>query len=206
MIKKGMKHRNIELLTNDNATLSDLRKVIETKLPNIVKSSSKLIFYYAGHGAPNPTNGDAYLIPYDGDPAYLQDTAYQLNRLYDKLGKLPSSNILVLIDACFTGSGGRSVIASGSRSLIRVEKKKYSFPQNLTVVTSSSDNQISTSYPEQKHGLFTYFLLKLIENGNNDIGKVFEYIKINVQEEAKRKNVEQTPTSFPANISGRFIF
>ena len=53
----GIHERNIEFLADDRATLSDIRKVIETKLPNMVKTNSRVIVYYAGHGAPSTTKG-----------------------------------------------------------------------------------------------------------------------------------------------------
>jgi len=118
----GYQDRNIEFLIDDRATFSSIRKAVETWLPNRINAKSRVIVYYAGHGAPDPQSGDAYIVPYDGDPNYLPDTGYPLKRLYERLERLPAKQVVVMIDACFSGAGGRGVLATGARSLVRVEK------------------------------------------------------------------------------------
>jgi len=57
-------------------------------------------------------------LPIDGDPQYLEDTAYPINRLYEKLNSINAKQVIVAIDACFSGAGGRSVLAKGTRPLV----------------------------------------------------------------------------------------
>ena len=118
----GFAERNIEYLVDDRATLSAIKKVIETWLPNIVKPGSRVLIYYSGHGSPDAATGEAYIVPFDGDPQYLADTAYPLRRLYERLGKLPAKDILVITDACFSGTGGRTVLAKGARPIVMVDE------------------------------------------------------------------------------------
>jgi TPR repeat protein/uncharacterized caspase-like protein len=204
----GIPERNIEFLTDDRATLSDIRKVIETKLPNMVKANSRVIVYYAGHGAPGTVRGESYLVPYDGDPSFLADTAYPLSRLYDRLSRLKAKEVLVILDSCFSGSGGRSVIAKNARPLVMVKDTPPPSNNKMIVLTSSRGSQITTSLPEVGHGAFTYFFLRALQEGNRDIGEVYAYLKDRVTEEAKRQNVDQTPTISPepAKLKGRFVF
>ena len=68
----GLQERNIELLTDEKATFSGITKSIEAWLPNRVKKDSRVVIYYSGHGASEPKTGDAYIIPFDGDPFYMQ--------------------------------------------------------------------------------------------------------------------------------------
>jgi len=202
----GMSDRNIEFLTDERATFSDIRKVLETKLPNLVKPDSRVIVYYAGHGAPNPADGTAYIIPYDGDPSYLRDTAYPLERMYEKLSELPAKEVLVVMDACFSGAGGRSVLPPGTRGLVARPKIQ---PQNrIIVLASTQDNQITTTLPEQQHGLFTYFFLRALQEKKKDIADIYHYLKPQVEDEAKRQNVDQSPTITPSadKLKGRFVF
>lgn len=204
----GIPERNIEFLADDRATLSDIRKVIETKLPNMVKANSRVIVYYAGHGAPGTTRGESYLVPYDGDPSFLADTAYPLSRLYDRLSRLKAKEVLVILDSCFSGSGGRSVIAKNIRPLVMVKDTPPPSSNKMIVLTSARGSQITTSLPEVGHGAFTYFFLRALQEGNRDIGEVYAYLKDRVTEEAKRQNVDQTPTISPepAMLKGRFVF
>lgn len=202
----GIPDRNVEFLTDERATYSDIRKVLETKLPNIVKADSRVIVYYAGHGAPNPTDGTAYLVPYDGDPAYLSDTSYPVERMYEKLSMLPAKEVLVVMDACFSGTGGRSVLPPGARSL--VARPKTPTHNRLIILSSTQENQITTTLSEQQHGLFTYFFLRALQEKKKDVADIYQYLKPLVEDEAKRQNVDQSPTITPdvETLKGRFVF
>ncbi|MCX7914338.1 MAG: PDZ domain-containing protein, partial [Thermodesulfovibrionales bacterium] len=114
----GFQERNIELITDEKATKSAIEKAIEAWLPNRVKRDSRVFVYYSGHGAPEPKTGDAYIVPFDGDPNYLEVTGYPLKKLYEKLGKIQAQEVIVLLDSCFSGAGGRSVLAKGARPLV----------------------------------------------------------------------------------------
>lgn len=201
----GYQDRNIEFLTDDRATFSSIRKAVETWLPNRINNKSRVTIYYAGHGAPDPQTGEAYIVPYDGDPNYLPDTGYSLKRLYTKLENLKARQVVVLVDACFSGAGGRGVLAAGARSLVRIEKAAPK-GDRIAILTSTQGSQISTSSPEKKHGIFTYYLLQAIQKGNRDLTTVYAYLKPLVEDEAKRLNVEQTPSISPelSQIKGIF--
>jgi hypothetical protein len=196
----GYPEENVVLLTNDQALQSDLSKYIEKWLPNNVEQSSNVFVYYSGHGAPNPVTGDAYLVPYDGDPSFIDETGYSLSRLYLALGKLRVQSVIVALDSCFSGAGGRSVIAKGARSLA-AKMKMPSATHNITVLSASSETQISSTYDEKGHGLFTYFMLKglkneevINQNGSLRIKDLYNYIKPQVELIARKKyNNEQVP-------------
>ena len=76
LLALGYPQRNIILLSGAQATKTGLVKNIETWLPRNVTEQSTVFFYYSGHGAPEVTGGQAYLVPVDGDPEYLEDTGY----------------------------------------------------------------------------------------------------------------------------------
>ncbi|MBI5624708.1 MAG: hypothetical protein HY924_13095 [Elusimicrobia bacterium] len=61
--------------------------------------------YFAGYGAPNPETGEGFILPYSGDPAYTDETAFPLKKLYAHLDGLPTKDVTVLLDACFSGRG-----------------------------------------------------------------------------------------------------
>jgi hypothetical protein len=71
---------------------------------------------------------------------------------------------------------------------------------DITVFEAASGREISSGYPEQRHGLFSYFLLKGLKgmadaDGNRAItvGKLFSYVKTNVPRLAGQMGREQTP-------------
>jgi uncharacterized caspase-like protein len=191
----------VVLLTDDKALQSDMSKYFEKWLHNNVEPGSTVFVYYSGHGSPNPKTADAYLVPYDGDPSFIAETGYSLKRMYDTLGKLPAKEIIVALDSCFSGAGGRSVIAKGARPLVMNLQDNIVLSKNMSVLSASSGDQISSTYDEKGHGLFTYFLLKGIKNedvvkpdGSIKMEDLFGYLKPQVERIARKQyNNEQTP-------------
>jgi hypothetical protein len=202
----GFQRRNIEFVTDGDATRSGIEKMIEAWLPNRVNADSTVIVYYSGHGAPEPKTGDAYLVPYDGDPNYLEVTGYSLKRLYEKLGQLQAAEVVVLLDSCFSGAGGRSVLAKGARPLVMTTRAAPATP-NMVVLSATQGTQISTSSPEKGHGIFTYHFLNALKNGKKSIAEIYEHIKPSIEDEAKALNVQQSPSIHPAagKLQGRFV-
>ncbi|MBI3565429.1 MAG: caspase family protein [Elusimicrobia bacterium] len=194
----GVPERNIAYLSGTRATKSALEKNVETWLPRLVKPDSRVYFYFSGHGAPDAASGEAYLVPVDGDPNFLANTGYPVRRLYERLGMLPAKQVLVAMDACFSGAGGRSLLATGARPLLtRIETGTV--PRNVVALTASASNEISGSLDLQGHGAFTYFLLKGLDGAAKDAsGRVtpkslIDYARPRVQDEARRLNRDQTP-------------
>ena len=197
----GYSEENVVTLTNEHATNVDFAKYFEKWLPNNVEKDSTVFIYYSGHGAPNTKTGDAYLVPYDGDPSFIEQTGYPLKKLYESLNKLQVREVIVALDSCFSGAGGRSVIAKGARPLVMNLQSNMALSKNMTVLSASSGDQISSTYDEKGHGLFTYFMLKGIKNedvikqdGSIKMDDLFGYIKPQVERIARKQfNNEQTP-------------
>ena len=194
----GVPERNLVFLSGRDASRAGLAKNLETWLPMNVKEGSTVWFYFSGHGAPDPTSGDAYLVPADGDPQFLKDTAYPLKRLYEKLGALKAKRVLVALDACFSGVGERSLLAKGTRPLVS-KVELGGLPDKVVALTASDGSEVSGTLESQGHGLFTYFLLKGLNGGA--LGKdgavtwkgLHEWLTPRVQDEARRQNRLQTP-------------
>lgn len=209
----GYKPENVILLTDDQATRAALDKVFHPKgqAANYLKENSRLLVYYAGHGAPDMESKQAFLVPYDGDPNYAKITGYGLSDLYANLGKLPARQVTVVLDACFSGASGRSeqadMLIAGARPLfIAVDQ---AIPQDkVTVLAAASGEQLSNYFPEQQHGLFTYFFLKGL-GGAADLDhdkkitaqELHAFVKDQVTAQARRMNREQVP-SLTAPVQG----
>ncbi len=200
----GFDPRNVALLLDEGAGKADLEKYLGAWLKNRVTAKSRVFVYYAGHGAPNPATGEGFLVPFDGDPSYTAETAFPLKRLYESLGELPARSVLVALDSCFSGRGGRSLLAKGARPLVSVKLAPIS-SANTVVMTGTGGDQISTSHPNEEHGLMTYFLLKGLhgaadadKNGKVTTKELFSFLAPEVERTARRQNVEQTPSLSPA--------
>jgi hypothetical protein len=196
----GVPARNIVTLTGAHATRAGLAKQLEGWLPNNVNANSTVYFFYSGHGAPDPKNGHAYLVPYDGDPEYLEQTSYPLKRAYQKMGELKAKRVIVMIDSCFSGAGGRSVLAKGARPLVSsVDTGFNSADGKIAVLAAADGDQISGTNDEKGHGLFTYYLFNGLNGAAKDasgqvtLKSLFDYVKPQVMGDARRANREQVP-------------
>ncbi len=197
----GYPEENVIVRTNDKASMNDVVKYLESWLPNNVEKDSSVFIYYSGHGAPNTKTGDAYLVPYDGDPTFIEKTGYPLKKLYAQLESLPTKDITVVLDSCFSGAGGRSVIGKGLRPMGLSMEHSISAAGKAVVLAASSGDQVSSTYEEKGHGLLTYFFLKglqgagdLNKDGNIDMAELYDYVKPNVSKVARKQyNNEQTP-------------
>jgi len=194
----GVPRRNLISLMGDEATKTGLAKYLEEWLPKTVPENGEVYFYWSGHGSPDTTSGDAYLVPWDGDPKFLKTTAYPLSRLYDKLSSLKARRVVVILDACFTGSGGRSVLAKGIRPLVTKFKQPEISERSLTVLTATDHDEITGSLKREAHGLFTYHLLDSLnalgsDNTSVTAKQLFKRLAPRVADDARRDNRSQTP-------------
>jgi uncharacterized caspase-like protein len=197
----GYKEENIVVLLNERATKTSMEKYVEGWLFDRVEKDDSVFIYYSGHGAPNPKTGKAYLVPYDGDPAFVEQTGYPLERLYERLSALPAKEVVVMLDSCFSGAGGRSVIAKGMRPMVLSVENPLLTKGRTMVLTAGAGDQVSSTYDQKSHGLLTYFFFKGLQgegDQNNDkrieLRELFEYLKPQVERTARREfHNEQTP-------------
>ncbi len=203
LLALGVPPRNVVFLADDKAGLASLEKYLELWLPRRVKEDSRVYFFFSGHGAPDPVTGAAYLVPWDGDANYLKKTGFPLKRLYADLSELGARQTFVALDACFSGAGPRSVLASNVRPLVtRVESALPRDP-TLTVLTASGPRQVSVSLDRVGHGAFTYYLLKGLDGEAADAsGRVTaagleRYLAPRVEDAARGFGRDQTPRLWP---------
>lgn len=207
----GVPERNIISLKGDEATRSKLQAYLEEWLPKNVKADSRVYFYFSGHGSPDAKSGQAYLIPSDGDPSYLKSTAFAVKDVYAALNRLPAKQVVVALDSCFSGAGGRSVLPKGARPLVaKVELAGET--GKLLVFAAAAGDEISGGLDEQRHGAFTYYFLRGLSgeakttSGSVTADSLQSYLRGRVGDAAHRQNRDQTPQLIgdPATVLTRF--
>ena len=164
-----------------------------------VFEDAQIIFYYAGHGIPDESSRTAYLLPVDGIGTDIS-TGYKLDDLYSALGNIHAKNVTVFMDACFSGSKREQGMLASARGV--AIKARSGMPQGNMVVFSAAQGD-ETAYPnyEEKHGLFTYFLLKKLQDTKGDVTlqELGEYITKNVSQQSILLNgKKQTPSVTPS--------
>jgi len=190
----GIPITNIQFLTN--ATSAPMKQAISkiSKIIQLENGKAEVVFYYSGHGLPDEQTHESYIIPVDVSG---NDTisAIKLKDLYSKFAQYPSKKVTVFLDACFSG-GGRNKGLVAARG-VKVKQKTDVLSGNLVVFTSSSGEQSSLGYKEKQHGMFTYFLLKKLQetNGNITYSDLYDYLKREVDLNCVKINSKsQTPS------------
>ncbi|MDE7385632.1 MAG: caspase family protein [Muribaculaceae bacterium] len=168
-----------------NASLGILYSGINKMVQALnIFDDGKAIIYYSGHGIPDEKTGDAYIIPVDGKGTDVS-SCYSLNKLYNTMSSANASNVTYFMDACFTGANRDGSMLVAARGVAR-EPKKETIGGKTVVFSAASGDETAMAYKEKGHGLFTYYLLKILQDtkGNATYGEIADYINENVKKEA----------------------
>lgn len=195
----GLPEENVHLSVN--ATLNDMKheigwlsNVLETR-----KGKAKAIFYYAGHGVPDDASKNAYLLPVDGYGSDIT-TGYPLEQLYKDLGSVPSEEVTVFLDACFSGAKREGGMLASARG-IALKANRGEPSGNMVVFSAAQGDETAYPYKKEGHGLFTYYLLRELKDtkGNVTLKQLGDYITEKVSQQSIVINSKpQTPMVIPS--------
>jgi hypothetical protein len=194
----GLPKENIKLYKD--ATKGDLEYAVESieRICRAYKGEASVIFYYTGHGIPDEQDKTSYLLPVDG---YGQNvnSGYKLDDLYQRLGDMPAKSVTVLLDACFSGSTRDGKMVAQAKGV--AIKVREGVPQGNTVVFAAAQgDETAGFYKEEGHGMFTYFLLKKLQEtrGEVTLSELSQYVIDEVGKRSAVLNKPQTPSVTPA--------
>lgn len=184
-----------------DATFNDIKYGINwlKQIANTCKGNAHVIFYYAGHGIPAEDQTTSYLLPTDGYGTDIS-TGYDLKALYEALGSINAQNVIVFLDACFSGAKRDGGMLSNVRGV--AIKPKQNLPlDNMVVISAANGDETAYPYSKQNHGLFTYYLLKKLREtkGEASLGEIYKYVS---NEVTKQSILENGKSQTPNVISG----
>ena len=195
--KLGIPENRIKTLVDDGADIREVLLGVKRWLARAVKQEQSDVYvFFAGHGLASDDGEKMYLLPYDGAPELLDDTAIARERLFSDIANANPRSVTVFLDTCYSGTtrGPEMLIASRP---ISIRAKESSIPEGFTVMTAAAGNQTAKPLEEAKHGMFSYFLMKGMEgeadtNQDNEItaGELHAYVQQNV---IQQSSGSQTP-------------
>lgn len=196
----GLPENNVRLYQDASygvmiRAIRDIKEIASAYSGNI-----QVIFYYAGHGIPNEATKDAFLLPTDADGTQTE-VCYSLNKLYSELGALNAESVVVFLDACFSGANRDGGMLASARG-VALKAKQEAPKGNMVIFSAASNDETAFPYKEKGHGLFTYFLLKKLQEskGNANLQELGDYITRNVKQQSVVVNRKmQTPTVSPSS-------
>ena len=125
----GFAGGDVKVLLNQHATYANVKGALGSWVRDGVKPEDPVLIYFSGHGTrvPDPEPGQAggvddALVMHDVQRATLQGRASLKNVLIGHefgaaLAAIPSQHVLVLVDACHSGSATRNIITLGNHRL-----------------------------------------------------------------------------------------
>lgn len=190
----GIPEKNIHY--QPNATLNNMRYEVDwlKQILSAHKGEAKGIVYYSGHGMPDNSNHNSYLLPVDGY-ASAPRSGFSLDELYAELGSADATSVTYFIDACFSGANRYGEMIEESRG-VKIKSKEGQMHGNSVVFSAAQGEETAYIYQEKSHGMFTYFLLKKLQEtkGNVSYGDLSKYIRENVNSMSlEENNKKQTP-------------
>lgn len=221
----GILPENIHVLMDDQATLSGVRDQMKNWLGQGVASTDRVFFYYSGHGTQVPDKNneeadglDEAMVLYDVD-----GKSYKGLYIDDDFGKdlksIPSQNMVVMVDACHSGTGTRNISFEGGNSFnVKEGMPKFvnlfnlkpgvhkdvsggqladGAEENYLAIAAAQDNQQSIA--TQKGSLFTVAFRSAFES-ERDKATPATLRSIYLATEAMLK---QSNVKFQPNMNGR---
>lgn len=186
--EKTLGYGRVTHLQDQNAI--DLRKMFGNKarqfkdgtlyksveLASTRQDNPPVFIYYSGHGAPGLSDGKAYLVPVDAQMDSLDLYGYPLEDLYAAIKALPTNNVTLVLDSCFSGNtatvGGspKALYTGVSPAAFKTNELKPENLSNLTLFTSAAASEVSYWHDEARHGLFTYNFLRALRGAADKAG------------------------------------
>jgi hypothetical protein len=198
----GVKQENIRLLLDDKADAAEILVAFRNWLPTRVnKGKTDVYVFYSGHGLPSQDGNSLYFLPHEANRDLLDRTAIAQSEIVEALQRVNPKSVTMFIDSCYSGQArtGETLLAS-ARPIVVTAKHATTFPPNFTVMSASAPDQISSSSPDLKHGIFSYYLMRGMEGAadvNNDaqitVSEMQAYLAENVTKRALGMNRTQQP-------------
>lgn len=191
----GIPESNISFVPN--ATLNEMSYEIDhlAEILNAYDGTARAIIYYTGHGMPDESSKEAYLLPIDGY-SKKPTSGMSTKELYNRLGSMNSKSIIVFLDACFSGARRDGKMLASSRG-VALKVNKDPVGDNTVVFSAAQGDETAYPYKSQKHGMFTYYVLDKMQQsgGYTTLGELSDYVTQNVKRKSVVENKKsQTPS------------
>ncbi len=204
LIRTGYADGNIIVLTDDNATIGKVRKLLGTKVPVVVGENDSILVYFAGHGAAvrsaRSTSADGtekYLLFADSRIADLYGTALTMSELGRMFKRIRSNRLIVIMDTSYTSAmrpRGCAAEDLDDDFLDRLARK------GSVILTAAKASEASLGSPALGHSLFSHHVAEMLSGAGDLTGdgvvtldEGYKYLKDNVEADAARQGGSQHP-------------
>ncbi|MDZ8079496.1 MAG: SUMF1/EgtB/PvdO family nonheme iron enzyme [Nostoc sp. DcaGUA01] len=169
-------------------TRANLRRVfLELFNQPFMSAGDNFWFFFSGHGMRHDQRD--YLMPLDGNPADIEETAIPINFVTERLRRCGADNVVLILDAC------RSLGTRAGEGIGR-QTAEEARQQGVISIFSCSPQEYSYEIEALQQGAFTTALLEgLGVHGQcATVERLNQYLNFRVPEIVRQhKNARQTP-------------
>jgi hypothetical protein len=197
-------------LTNENAKCISIRKVISDLLWKS-EPCDLTLFYFSGHGFKDGS-GNGYIAPHDmikSEPIIYGIKMQELKELI--LNSKLKQSVLLILDCCYSGipTANEKAMPEASSSLQDYfgQLSKETDGKGRFIFASSGEDQKSREDENEVngkktcHGIFTYHLIKGLDDGAADVQGYINLLSLRNYIEGKFLGQEKVPQFYEAGAS-----
>jgi uncharacterized caspase-like protein len=171
-----------------------LRHLLKNEIQR-ARGAHNFWFFYAGHGIVHEHQD--FLLPCDGNPNDLRDTAIPISFVTDCLRDCGAEHVVLVMDMCRNRTRGTD---EGSRDIGEVmgeQTQQIAKEQGIVTLFSCSRDERSYEIGDLEQGAFTYALLEGLQQGTTP--RALEHYLINQLPALNRQYGKpiQTPMVIP---------
>ncbi|WP_442948848.1 SUMF1/EgtB/PvdO family nonheme iron enzyme [Nostoc sp.] len=169
-------------------TRTNLLRVLRQLFDNpFMGAGDNFWFFFSGHGIRYADRD--YLMPCDGDPEDIENTAIAINFVTERLRRCGADNVVLILDAC-RNEGKKTGEGIGRQTAQEARQ------QGVISIFSCIPQEYSYEIEALKQGAFTTALLEGlgIQGKCATVERLDQYLKFRVPELVRQyKNTRQTP-------------
>ncbi|MEH2448538.1 MAG: caspase domain-containing protein [Nostoc sp.] len=169
-------------------TRTNLLRVLRQLFDNpFMGAGDNFWFFFSGHGIRSADRD--YLMPCDGDPEDIENTAIAINFVTERLRRCGADNVVLILDAC-RNEGKKTGEGIGRQTADEARQ------QGVISIFSCIPQEFSYEIEALQQGAFTSALLEGlgIQGKCATVERLNQYLKFRVPELVRQyKNTRQTP-------------
>ena len=206
--------KNIRYLTDEEATLSNIKLALDD-ISSSADANDRVLVFYSGHGETEQNNDGTetgYIIPVEGRQDKPYATGLAMDEILRTCQMSNAKHMLFLMDACYSGlmtenvKGISTPQVEGYLSKVANEKARQ-------IITAGGGDEQVIERDEWQHSAFTKNLIEGFDTWEADYNKdgcittdeLSTYLRENVTEDS---DFQQTPQDgrFRNSGGGEFVF
>jgi hypothetical protein len=211
--RAGYPQSNVRLLLDKDATKLNIMSGLGW-LASSVSPDSTAVVFFSGHGGlfTDAANKGNYLIPYDTRLNAVKQTAISSDELTTALRAIPSSRVVVMLDACHSGGTGEPKDLDPNTAVYKGGLEEAAYDQlkqgsGRVVIASSRSSEVSWVLPGAKNSLFTQCVLEAMDGQAKQQGdgmlRIFDLVNYLFEQVPARKP-EQHPIFKVSDLDANF--